>query len=43
MRAFEWSTALILEDDRFDYVECRYRAMEYIGDRLHVVVFTRQG
>ncbi|WP_434557804.1 BrnT family toxin [Pseudomonas sp. Z4-20] len=40
VRDFEWSTALILEDDRFDYGECRYRAMGYIGDRLHVVVFT---
>lgn len=37
---FEWATALIVEDDRFDYGECRYRAMGYIGDRLHVVVFT---
>lgn len=40
---FEWSTALIVEDDRFDYGECRYRAMGYIGDRLHVVVFTPRG
>lgn len=30
---FEWSTALIVEDDRFDYGECRYRAMGYIGDQ----------
>ncbi|MDQ0650052.1 BrnT family toxin [Pseudomonas cedrina] len=43
VRDFEWSTALILEDDRFDYGECRYRAMGYIGDRLHVVVFTPRG
>lgn len=25
VRDFEWSTALIVEDDRFDYGECRYR------------------
>lgn len=43
VRDFEWSTALILEDDRFDYGECRYRAMGYIGDRLYVVVFTPRG
>ncbi len=43
VRDFEWSTALIVEDDRFDYGECRYRAMGYIGDRLHVVVFTPRG
>lgn len=40
---FEWFTALILEGDRFDYGECRYRAMEYIRDRLHVVMFTPRG
>ena len=40
---FEWSTALIVEDDRFDYGECRYRAVGFIGDRLHVVVFTPRG
>lgn len=34
---------LIVEDDRFDYGESRYRAMGYIGDRLHVVVFTPRG
>ncbi len=43
VRDFEWSTALIVEDDRFDYGECRYRAMGYIGVRLHVVVFTPRG
>jgi uncharacterized DUF497 family protein len=40
---FGWSTALVVEDDRFDYGERRYRAMGYIGDRLHVVVFTPRG
>ncbi|MFI8430705.1 MULTISPECIES: BrnT family toxin [Pseudomonas] len=43
VRDFEWSTALILEDDRFGYGKCRYRAMGYIGVRLHVVVFTPRG
>ncbi|WP_368389217.1 BrnT family toxin [Pseudomonas sp.] len=32
-----------MEDDRFDCGACRYRAMGYIGDRLHVVVFTPRG
>ncbi|MEN5147766.1 BrnT family toxin [Pseudomonas orientalis] len=43
VRDFEWSTAFILEDARFDYGERRYRAVGYIGDRLHVVVFTPRG
>ncbi|ATN13854.1 hypothetical protein CRN80_29100 [Pseudomonas sp. FDAARGOS_380] len=43
VRDFECSTALIVEDDRFDYGECRYRAMGYVGDRLQVVVFTPRG
>ena len=31
---------MINEDVRKDYGERRYRALGYIGDRLHAVVFT---
>ncbi|WP_248094823.1 BrnT family toxin [Pseudomonas fragi] len=37
---FEWSAALIVKDERFDYGESRYQALGFIGGRLHVVVFT---
>ena len=37
---FDWSDAVINEDVRKDYGERRYRALGYIGDRLHAVVFT---
>ena len=40
---FEWETALVLEDDREDYGEERYRAMGYIGTRLYALVFTFRG
>ena len=36
----DWSEAVIEEDERMDYGERRYRALGYIGDRLHAVVFT---
>ena len=36
----DWSGAVIVEDDRKDYGERRYRALGFIGDRLHAVVFT---
>lgn len=37
---FEWDTALVIEDDRMNYGEKRYRAIGYIGVRLHVIAFT---
>ncbi len=37
---FDWKTALILEDTRYDCGECRYQALGYVGDRLHVLAFT---
>lgn len=40
---FEWSSALIAEDTRRDYGERRFQAIGYIGDRLHVLVFTPRG
>ena len=37
---FEWETALIWEDDRYDYSETRYCALGYIGVRIYHLVFT---
>ncbi len=36
----DWSSALIVEDLRRDYGERRFQVLGYIGDRLHVLVFT---
>ena len=36
--AFGWSTAIVEMDPRF--AEPRFRAYGYIGERLHVLVFT---
>jgi uncharacterized protein len=36
---FDWDTALVIEDDRFDYGETRYYALGYIGNRLHTMVY----
>lgn len=40
---FKWGSALVLEDDREDYGEVRYRAMGLIDDRLHALAFTLRG
>ena len=40
---FDWDTAFVYVDDREDYSELREVAIEYIGVRLHVLVFTRRG
>jgi len=40
---FDWSTALLRVDDRFDYGERRFQAYGYIDDRLHVLIFTPRG
>ena len=37
---FEWPSALVVEDLREDYGEPRFQALGFIGDRLHVLVFT---
>jgi uncharacterized protein len=37
---FDWSTALLAEDTRRDYGERRFQAVGFIGERLHVLVFT---
>ena len=37
---FDWRRALIIPDVRRDYGEPRWRAISYIGTRLHVLVCT---
>ena len=39
---FEWDAAIETMDDRFDYGEERWAAMGFIGNRLHVLVYTRR-
>ena len=41
--AFEWDTALIVEDRRKGYGERRFQALGRIDGRLHVLVFTPRG
>jgi uncharacterized protein len=41
--AFEWDTALIVEDTRQDYGERRFQALGLIDVRLHMLVFTPRG
>jgi len=36
---FEWETARIEEDARFDYEEQRFKATGYIGMRLYVLIY----
>lgn len=40
---FDWDKASVKEDRRWDYGEARLIAVGPIGDRLHVLVFTRRG
>lgn len=37
---FDWSDALIAEDTREDYREQRFQALGFIGEHLHMLVFT---
>jgi len=39
-RGFEFTTALIVIDNRKEYGEIRYRALGFLKDRLHSLVFT---
>lgn len=39
VQQFNWESALIHQDTRFDYPEPRYIALGYIAERLHVLVF----
>jgi uncharacterized protein len=38
--AFEWDSALIVGDTRADYGERRFQSLGFIGDQLHMRVFT---
>ena len=40
IEAFEWASALLVEDERKRYAERRFQALGYIADRLHMMVFT---
>lgn len=40
---FNFETAIIKLDDRFDYGEKRYSAMNKIDGKLYVVLFTKRG
>lgn len=37
---FDFLNAKIAIDERFDYGETRYIAVGFLGDRLHILVFT---
>jgi len=40
VEGFEWQTALVRSDIRFDYPEPRLAALGAIGDRLYFLVYT---
>lgn len=37
---FQWETAIETIDDRFDYGEERWITLGFIGEKLHVLVYT---
>ncbi|HTV70415.1 MAG TPA: BrnT family toxin [Rhizobiaceae bacterium] len=39
-REFEFETAIVAIDDRRDYGEIRQIAAGFVGERLHILVFT---
>ncbi len=39
-KLFDWSTAMIVLDQRVDYGEARFSAIGMIGKREYVVIFT---
>lgn len=40
---FDWETAFVGEDDRFDYGEVRFVAIGKIGDVAYTMIFTPRG
>ncbi|NBI42351.1 BrnT family toxin [[Haemophilus] felis] len=40
VKAFDWQTAVIIPDVRFDYPEPRLTATGFIDERLYVICFT---
>ncbi|MGH2342773.1 BrnT family toxin [Segnochrobactraceae bacterium EtOH-i3] len=43
VEAFEFETAVVSVDDRFDYGEVRKVAFGLIGDRIYTLVFQHRG
>lgn len=43
MAHFQWESAMVMVDNRYDYSEERKIAIGYIGNRLFLVVFTIRG
>ena len=41
VRDFQLSTAVVTVDERRQYGETRYRALGFLGNRLHMLIFTR--
>ncbi|OOF85597.1 hypothetical protein BKG93_04305 [Rodentibacter ratti] len=37
---FEWRTAIIWQDNRFNYSEPRFLSLGLLGDRVHSICFT---
>lgn len=37
---FDWTGALLVEDTREDYNERRFQALGFLGEHLHMLVFT---
>ncbi len=40
---FDWSSAFVVPDERFDYDEDRWLAIGMIGSRLHALSYTIRG
>ena len=39
---FDWTTAFVMEGQRYDYGEIRNIALGFIRSRLHALVFTKR-
>lgn len=37
---FDWDSAIVVEDGRFDYGEARFYAIGYIVSRLYTLIYT---
>ncbi len=40
--AFEWDTIVEVQDQRRPYGETRWQALGMIGERLHMLIYTRR-
>jgi uncharacterized DUF497 family protein len=41
--SFEWAVAMTMTDRRRDYGEERFISISFMGERLHVLVWTQRG